>query len=1098
MRTATAPAAAPAADSTTRLNGASHASDSSPFADREAVEAYARQRLADGCSVEAVHADLKGMVADRRMRIGDQLTSDQLRKLAPGKRTSKGRAGKKAATEPHQAHQTDERPTYPQSRIIGADSTFPRVQITIIEDANGPVAKRFRLDEDGNLQNQTKAQIYEGKARVVGVAGLEGLLAALESLKPNEAAIYGVIASGATEAPVVTQETLKRIAPVGAIARDQEHFVFSEGKPGVLYLDYDPQPGARPLTPDELDAILCKEVPGWGETARAYRPSSSSFIRCADDGRVLRDAGGLRAYAVVDNAAAIPDVGAFIFQRLFDAGHGWIYVSASGQMLARTLSDASVHQAERLDFAAGPDLGDGLERFAPPALVKSGKPLLATTDIRPELTMEQWRKTSLVLKSAKRKAEGEAAEARKIFIADRMAHLAKGAMTKARQRHLRSVLTRAVERRILSGDFMLICADGTRPSAADLLADPDKWIGVRFGDPLEPDYRNDRRIAVCRRGDDGKLYIFSHAHGGLRYSLVRESAEIHLAAGEQPRVVDEALAVLRGKGEVFERGGELVRLDDGGITPVSDEWILDYLGRNVVFTATRLKDKEPKPVRVDTPPWLARRISAKRGERGLRELRGVVTAPTMRPDGSLLTDAGYDEATGLLLKPGKWPTVPENPTEQEMRQAMEALWRPFGAFPFVDTVSRSIWLATLLTAIIRQSLPLAPATSVDAPEAGTGKTLLGKCALTLTGMAPTAIPECRDEEEVRKRLLSALRTGQPGILFDNIRGQFGSASIEALLTAEFYSDRLLGASQLVSLPTAVLMLFSGNNFRPTGDLWRRILTCRIDAKSDAPERRSFTLEPLIYCREHRQELVAAGLALLRGFVLAGKPRTTPDKLASFEMWDTLVRQCVIWLGAKRLLPDIVQDGGRVEAFFKDPAEGISRAKEAEPERRRLAAFCAAVSALNGNERWCTNDLVKAVSAEGIVSPSVVDLREVLIDISEDRAGKINARRLGNWISGQVDKRVGVGEDAARAAMWVAVSGAKKANRVYWAIDQERTSQKQEGAAETNSPTSPNSPSEEFEPGAWEDPETEAMTAKGEFGELGEFDPADQFSGGWRS
>jgi hypothetical protein len=57
----------------------------------------------------------------------------------------------------------------------------------------------------------------------------------------------------------------------------------------------------------------------------------------------------------------------------------------------------------------------------------------------------------------------------------------------------------------------------------------------------------------------------------------------------------------------------------------------------------------------------------------------------------------------------------------------------------------------------------------------------------------TIIPECRDEEELRKRLVAALREGRLVILLDNIRGQFGSAALEAFLTSELYSDREFGS-----------------------------------------------------------------------------------------------------------------------------------------------------------------------------------------------------------------------------------------------------------------------------------------------------------------
>ena len=267
----------------------------------------------------------------------------------------------------------------------------------------------------------------------------------------------------------------------------------------------------------------------------------------------------------------------------------------------------------------------------------------------------------------------------------------------------------------------------------------------------------------------------------------------------------------------------------------------------------------------DPPTWLCQQLNAKSGERGLRELRAVINAPILRPDGSLLSTPGYDEATGLLLKAEAWPHVPEAPTRS---QAFEELWRPFHEFPFVTKEDRAVMVASVLTAVVRRILPNAPASSFDAPEAGTGKTLLAKCVLRICGAVPTATPACREEDELRKRLLAALREGKPGILLDNVRGQFGSAALEAFLTSEHYGDRVLGVSTILTLPTNVMFLISGNNFQPTGDLYRRLLTTRIDAESDAPERRSFKVEPLSYCTDHRQELVAAALTLLRGFVVA--------------------------------------------------------------------------------------------------------------------------------------------------------------------------------------------------------------------------------------
>ncbi len=125
-----------------------------------------------------------------------------------------------------------------------------------------------------------------------------------------------------------------------------------------------------------------------------------------------------------------------------------------------------------------------------------------------------------------------------------------------------------------------------------------------------------------------------------------------------------------------------------------------------------------------------------------------------------------------------------------------------------------------------------------------------------------------------KKLLSALLGGQPSILFDNLKGTFKSSAMEAFFTAEHYTDRVLGSSKNAKLKTNALVLFSGNNFRPTGDLWRRILTARIDPKTEDAHRRTFDFNPLTLIKESFRDLVVAGLTMMRGFVAAGMPRIT--------------------------------------------------------------------------------------------------------------------------------------------------------------------------------------------------------------------------------
>lgn len=168
---------------------------------------------------------------------------------------------------------------------------------------------------------------------------------------------------------------------VDAVTRDRDHFSFREVLPGILMLDCDLQEGQEPLGWQEIDETIAAIIPAWAKTQRLWRPSSSAYIYDADGTEVI-GRGSWRCYVAVDDASAIPALGAYIYQRLWDIGRGFIVVSKSGQALDRSLIDASVWQPERIDFAAEPVLEGGLVRRAPSPMLMDGAPWLATAEFK--------------------------------------------------------------------------------------------------------------------------------------------------------------------------------------------------------------------------------------------------------------------------------------------------------------------------------------------------------------------------------------------------------------------------------------------------------------------------------------------------------------------------------------------------------------------------------------------------------------------------------------------------------------------------------------------------------------------------------------------
>jgi len=364
-------------------------------------------------------------------------------------------------------------------------------------------------------------------------------------------------------------------------------------------------------------------------------------------------------------------------------------------------------------------------------------------------------------------------------------------------------------------------------------------------------------------------------------------------------VVDAALEVLRNSPDIFDFGDNLVEVASDGRLFQQRENALRYtLGKSVQFISNgRLRNP---------PPSVCRTILEIR--RNLKPLKGVITAATLRQDGTVLNQPGYDASSELYLAEKQLVPISDTPSNEQASAALNTLMQPFDSFPFVDNLAWSVHLAALLTASIRSSIPTAPGFVYDAPTQGSGKSLLAACtAMIATGRSPAVWPHVstQNAEEIRKRMFTALKEGERALVWDNVIGTFDSAPIAAILTSPSVKDRLLNSQNLMEVPNRALLLLTGNNFTPAGDMGRRVLICRIDPKSETPFARHFDENPLETCTYNRQQMVAAALTLIR-FQLTRNTSRLGDT-GSFTEWDKFVRQTILYLGetiAKKRCVDI--------------------------------------------------------------------------------------------------------------------------------------------------------------------------------------------------
>ncbi|MCC6475225.1 MAG: hypothetical protein IT514_15940, partial [Burkholderiales bacterium] len=134
-------------------------------------------------------------------------------------------------------------------------------------------------------------------------------------------------------------------------------------------------------------------------------------------------------------------------------------------------------------------------------------------------------------------------------------------------------------------------------------------------------------------------------------------------------------------------------------------WVRERLSASARWFRSRRTSSGVTESRVPVPARYAEQLLARGTWARFPVLTGIAEAPTLRPDGTLLSAPGYDAATGLLHRPSAVvPEVPEHPSPDDARIAAARLLEPFDEFPFVAESDRAAFVGALLTRIARFSI----------------------------------------------------------------------------------------------------------------------------------------------------------------------------------------------------------------------------------------------------------------------------------------------------------------------------------------------------------------------------------------------------------
>jgi putative DNA primase/helicase len=423
-------------------------------------------------------------------------------------------------------------------------------------------------------------------------------------------------------------------------------------------------------------------------------------------------------------------------------------------------------------------------------------------------------------------------------------------------------------------------------------------------------------------------------------------------------------ALLERKCQVFVRGGMLVeplwrweQYDDRGtlimkFIKYNLPRLADQVARNAV-QFQKYNAREATWHLIDPPKDVIETLLT-RGYWEFPSAKGIINTPTLRRDGTMLAAPGYDRATGLWYKPPlnfTMPDIPAAPTKADAEKALKLLGGLLDEFPLADKVSISVAKAAMMTPILRGAYRVAPMFFIDKPEAGTGGSYFVELISCLaTGRPSNPLKVSVDPKELEKQLSAVAMEGSPILNLNNITFDLESADLCQIVTEGVLNIRPFGKNdELRECDCRAMTVYAnGNNISIIGDLVRRVVTARMDAKMECPEQRTFKHKPVDEVLKDRGKYLAAVFTIAVAYNVAGCPKIKAAKtIAGFEEWSKWVQLPLMWLGEadpfvsqeglRALDPKRAERRARIEALLKyfggdsfSASDIHSKAMETEP------------------------------------------------------------------------------------------------------------------------------------------------------------------------
>jgi hypothetical protein len=480
---------------------------------------------------------------------------------------------------------------------------------------------------------------------------------------------------------------------------------------------------------------------------------------------------------------------------------------------------------------------------------------------------------------------------------------------------------------------------------------------------------------------------------------------IRLRDGQLPRAVEETEKAVRGSGAaVFSRAGYLV-YPTGEIAPAANgaqtvivrlsefttDSFIEPVAESAIFQRYNMRRQDW--IDIDPPIQLVRMVLARDRKWKFPRVAGVITTPTLRPDGSLLAAPGYDPLTELYLWPGfVLPPIPQQPTREQALEALATLKDLFVEFSFKrkrPAIDLAVAITGLLTALLRGSLPTAPIILARADTPGTGKSyLVDVIAMVATGRLCPVITASKSPEETEKRIGAVLLSGSAIVSLDNVTYDLGGELLCQITERPVVRIRVLGRSEMPDCECHTAVFATGNNIGFAGDMVRRGLMCDLEALEERPELRAFQCDAIERANADRAEYVAAALTIVRAYLAAGAPSVC-GPFGSYSAWSTMVRSPLVWLGEP------------------DPIESMEEIRAEDPELTNIREFFSLwPDYMLLDAPYTTARIIEIANEQAPTNFNTPWLKSFLLKVAaaKGKGSEVSPERLGWWlrrISGRV-------------------------------------------------------------------------------------------------